>query len=255
MYQFSSLKVVSTFQLGFKPYHHRILRQVGVNKHTSAVTDEFKENKHAKVHNESNLDESLKIAQLKHQSAPDIDVIKLESKLLKEMLLTKDALIHSKDALIDSKDALIHSKDINLEKEMIIRSFLESELLAVKHKLHCRGVIERFEILRSSAFIGQPKMTRSATWNKILSNDINLQTSLTELKGFPSSISPSSVPAVISKLITEFYRRLSNDIHKDPSGQTMCIINKSFCSDWEMGFMVQICKSIPVRHKVENADN
>lgn len=247
------MKVASSFQLGFKPYRHRVLRQIGVDKHTSAVTDECKENKH--LHNETNLDESLKIVQLKNQSAPDIEIIKLESKLLKEMLLTKEALIHSKDALIHSKDALIHSKDVNLEKEMIIRSFLESELLAVKHKLHCRGVIERFEIIRSSAFIGQPKMTRSATWNKILNNDVNLQKSLSDLKGFPSSVSPSSVPVVIAKLITEFYRRLSNDIHRDPSGQTMCVINKSFCSDWEMGFMVEICNSIPVRHKVENADH
>lgn len=240
------MKVVSSFQLGFKPYRHPILRQFGVDKHTSAVTDEFKENKH--LRNETSIDE------LKNHPTADIEIIKLESKLLKEMLLTKDALIHSKDALIHSKDALIHSKDVNLEKEMVIRSFLESELLAVKHKLHCRGVIERFAALRSSAFIGQPKMTRSAVWNQILNNDIDLQMSLSMLKGFPTSVSPSSVNIVIAKLITEFYRRLSNDIHKDPSGQTMCIINRSFCSDWEMGFMVEICNSIPVRHKVENAD-
>lgn len=250
IYSRNSLKVVSSFQLGFKPY--RILRQIGVGKHTSAVTDRVKDNNH--VHNESSIDESSKMSQIKNQPASDVDIIKLESKLLKEMILTKDALINSKDALIHSKDALIHSKDANLEKEMIIRSFLESELLAVKHKLHCRGVIERFEVLRSSAYIGQPKVTRSALWNKILNSDLDLQKSLSELKGFPSSVSPSSVPVVIAKLITEFYRRLSNDIHKDPSGQTMCIINKEFCSDWEMGFMVEICKSIPVRHKVENAD-
>lgn len=246
------MKVVTSFQLGFKPYHHRVLRRVCVGKHTSAVTDESNDNQHART--ENSLDESLKITNLKHQSIPDVEIIKLESKLLKEMLLTKDALIHSKDALINSKDALIQSKDTNLEKEMIIRSYLESELLAVKHKLHCRGVIERFEVLRSSAFIGQPKMTRSALWNKILNNDIDLQKSLSELNGFPSSVSPSTVPVVVAKLITEFYRRLSNDIHKDPSGQTMCIINKEFCSDWEMGFMIEICKAIPVRHKVENAD-
>lgn len=246
------MKVVSSFQLGFKPYRHRVLRQIAVDKHTSAVTDEFKGNEHVQ-HNETSIGD-LKVSPVKNHPTTDIEIIKLESKLLREMLSTKDALIHSKDALIHSKDALIHSKDVNLEKEMVIRSFLESELLAVKHKLHCRGVIERFEALRSSAFIGQPKMTRSAVWNKILNNDIDLQISLSVLKGFPSSVSPSSVNVVIAKLITEFYRRLSNDIHKDPSGQTMCIINKSFCSDWEMGFMVEICNSIPVRHKVENAD-
>lgn len=247
------MKVVRSFQLGFKPYRNRVLRQIVVDKHTSAVTDELNENKH--VHSEASIDESLTVTRRQNHPPPDIEIIKLESKLLKEMIVTKDALIHSKDALIHSKDALLHSKDVNLEKEMVIRSFLESELLAVKHKLHCRGVIERFEILRSSAFVGQPKMTRSAVWNKILNDDINLQISLTALKGFPLSVSPSSINVVIAKLITEFYRRLSNDIHKDPSGQTMCVINKSFCSDWEMGFMVEICNAIPVRHKVENADH
>lgn len=233
------MKVVRTFQLEFKPYRHYILQQIVIDKHTSAAKDEFKESPHAS--SETNVDESLKAGQRKSQTAIDIEVIKLESKLLKEMLLTKDALIQSKDA--------------NLEREMVIRSYLESELLAVKHKLHCRGVIERFETLRTAAYIGQPKITRSATWQKILSTDLNLQRSLCELKGFPSSVLQSSAAMVIAKLVTEFYRRLSNDIHRDPSGQTMCVINKSFCSDWEMGFMVTICSSIPVRHKVENADD
>lgn len=241
---------MSSFQLAYRPYRHqRILRQNVIEKHTSAATDEFNDNKRS-----TSLDESLKIAQPKNQSAIDIEIIKLESKLLKEMLVTKDALICSKDALISSKDALIQSKNAILEKEMIIRSYLESELLAVKHKLHCRGVIERFEILKTSAFVGQPKMTRSATWQKLLNTDIDLQKSLSELKGFPSSVSPSSIPVVTAKLVTEFYRRLSNDIHRDPSGQTVCVINRNFCSDWEMGFMVKICSSIPVRHKVENSD-
>lgn len=246
------LKVARTFQLGFKPYRHYLLRQIVIDKHTSAATDELKENTHPS--SETHVDEALKVGQRKSQTAIDIEVIKLESKLLKEMLLTKDALIHSKDDLINSKNALIQSKDANLEREMVIRSYLESELLAVKHKLHCRGVIERFETLRTAAYIGQPKITRSASWQKILSTDLDLQKSLCELKGFPSSVSPSSTPMVIAKLVTEFYRRLSNDIHRDPSGQAMCVINKSFCSDWEMGFMVKICSSIPVRHKVENAD-
>ncbi|XP_037032754.1 uncharacterized protein LOC119071794 [Bradysia coprophila] len=246
------IRVVRTFQQGFKPYRHYVLRQIVVHKHTSAATDEFKENKH--LSSETSVDDSSKLGQRKSQTAIDIEIIKLESKLLKEMLSTKDALIHSKDALIDSKNALIQSKDVNLEKEMVIRGYLESELLAVKHKLHCRGVIERFETLRTSPYVGQPKMTRSATWQKILSTDLELQRCLSELKGFPSSVSPSSTPIVLAKLVTEFYRRLSNDIHRDPSGQTMCVINKSFCSDWEMGFMVKICSSIPVRHKVENAD-
>lgn len=231
------MKAVRTFKLGLKST--RILHQVCVDKHTfSAVTEDFKENKH--VHSETNIDGSLKIAQLKDQSATAMEIFKLESKLLKEMISVKDALIHSKDALLD--------------KEMVIRSFLEAELLSIKHKLHCRGVIERFEHITSSAFVGQPKMTRSATWVKILKNDYDLQKSLSELKGFPLSVASSDVPVVIAKLVREFYQRLSNDIHKDPSGQTMCIINKNFCSDWEMGFMVEICKAIPVRHKVENAD-
>lgn len=229
-------------RLGFKNF----LRQIGVNKHTSAVNDEFKDKK--QTHNKNINDESFNIAELKSQFAKDIEFIKLESQYLKEILQTKDAIIRS-------KDVIIHSKDVNLEKEMVIRSFLESELLAVKHKLHCRGVIERFEVYRTSAFVGQPKMTRSALWNKILDNDNDLQKTLSELQGFPPSVSSSSVNVVIAKLITEFYRRLSNDIHKDPSGQTMCIINKSFCSDWEIGFMVEICKSIPIRYKVENADH
>jgi len=247
------MQVARTTQLGFKSYRHCVLRQIVVDKHTSAATDEFKENQHAS--SEMNVDESLKVGQRKNQTAIDTEITKLKSKLLKEMLLTKDALIHSKDALIDSKNALIQSKDSNLEKEMVIRGYIETELLALKHKLHCRGVIERFEILRTSAYTGQPKMTRSAAWQKILSTDLDLQKCLSELKGFPSSISPSSTPIVIAKLITEFCRRLSNDIHRDPSGQTVCVINKSFCSDWELGFMVKICTSIPVRHKVENADH
>lgn len=231
------MKAVSTFKLGLRST--RIL--IGVDKHTfSAVNDEFKENKH--VLSKPNIDDSLKMAQLKDQSdqsAKEIEIFKLESKLLREMISVKDALIHSKDALLD--------------KEMVIRSFLEAELLSIKHKLHCRGVIERFEHITTSAFVG-PKLTRSATWVKILKNDYELQKSLSELKGFPSSVPPCDVPTVITKLVREFYQRLSNDIHKDPSGQTMCIINKNFCSDWEMRFMVEICNSIPVRHKVENAD-
>lgn len=246
----NSLKVTHSLQLGFKPYCHRVLRQIVADKHTSTATADQQFN--PTKCNEAN--EPLKIAQPKNQTAIDVEIIKLESKLLKEMLQTKDALISSKDALIHTKDALIQSKNTNLEKEMVIRSYLESELLAFKHKLHCRGVIERFENLRSSPFTGQPKMTRSATWQKILAHDNDLQKCLSELKGFPSSVSPASVPVVTAKLVTEFYRRLSNDIHRDASGQTMCVINKNFCSDWEMGFMVKICSAIPVRHKVENAE-
>ncbi|KAJ6646605.1 hypothetical protein Bhyg_01818 [Pseudolycoriella hygida] len=247
------MRVVGSLSQGLNPYHRPIFCQLIIGKHTSSLSNEVDENKHQQK--KDNTNESCKLATVSNQTLSEIEVIKLESKLLKEMLLTKEALIHSKDALIHSKDELIHSKEINLERELVIRSFLEAELLAVKHKLHCRGVIERFEILRSSAFINQPKMTRSATWNKILNNDMDLQNSLSELKGFPSPVSSSERNTVIAKLVTQFYRRLSDDIHRDPSGQIMCIINKNFCSDWEMGFMVEICKSIPVRYRVENADH
>lgn len=121
---------------------------VNLYKHTSA-TDDFKENKQQTPISQTSVDEPLKIGQPKNQMAIDIEIIKLESKLLKELLSTKDALIKSKNA--------------NLETEMVIRSCLEAELLEMKQKLHCRGVIERFEMLKTSRFTGQPKMTRSAT--------------------------------------------------------------------------------------------
>lgn len=82
-------------------------------KHTAA-TDEFK-------------------AQPKDQTtAIDMNLMKLESKLLKEIVLSKDALIKTQNVIID--------------KQEIIRSYMEAELLAIKHKLHYRGVIERLEM-------------------------------------------------------------------------------------------------------------
>lgn len=74
----------------------------------------------------------------------NIEILKLETKFLHEALDDKKTLVASKDSLLYVKDVIIKPKDVIIEKDIIIRSFLKSEILSVKHKLHCRGVIERF---------------------------------------------------------------------------------------------------------------
>lgn len=164
------------------------------------------------------------------------EMLKLETKFLRAALKDKESMTADKVDIIN--------------RDLIIRGYLEADLLSAKHNLHCRGVIERFVNLKVPSSIGQHKFSSVNTWTMIFTGDQVLLSRLSGLKGFPDNTPEPAKALATAKMIAQFYKRLSNNMHNDPSGQRTCIIDKGFCSEWELNFMIEICNLIPIRHEV-----
>lgn len=55
-------------------------------------------------------------------------------------------LIKEKEKFVEVQEKLLQAKDKLIIANNKVMSFLEADLLAARHKLHCRGVLERFEL-------------------------------------------------------------------------------------------------------------
>lgn len=65
-----------------------------------------------------------------------------------------------------------------------------------------------------------------------------------------SSFSIDPLPVVVSNPVTSFYDKLSSEEYIDYPSQSLCFIRDYFCSQWELDFMVEICKAIPIAYEV-----
>jgi len=152
-------------------------------------------------------------------------------------------------------------KIVALQSETL--GFREAEILSLKHKLHCRGVIERFEYTHSTRLALNSNVSRTKTWTSLL-DDYNLEQELAvifqisaelpvsdqTLQNKRGSTPISTVRSAIVNRITNLYARLSQDIHRDPSGQRQCLIDSTYLDKCEVEFIIYLCKKIPVAYEV-----
>lgn len=165
----------------------------------------------------------------------ELSAEKVECNLLERLIASSEKTIASTEKTL-----------ADMEKRV---AGLETEVLSLRHKLNCRGIIERFETFKISVLY-QVKLPRTAAWEKLLSEDKTLKRKLCDLEGFPPGIKPSLEATAVAKLIGALHKRLSNQRHMDESGEAFCIIKKDFCSEWEIKFLEFICQSIPIRYEI-----
>lgn len=86
-----------------------------------------------------------------------------------------------------------------------------------------RRAIERLENL--SFGNSSKKLNRLSKWESILKENNVLWDKLANLNGFPRNVQDSQKIATIAAMIKEFYARLSDSKHNDPSGDSNCVID------------------------------